>query len=78
MILEDLNSGIINIPPGFGKTVIALYIISKLKYKTLIIVHKDFLLSQWKDRIEQYLGNVTVGILKQNKMNLEETKLGIV
>ena len=65
---ELKNSGIINIPPGFGKTVIALYIISKLKYKTLIIVHKDFLLSQWKERIEQYLGNVTVGILKQNKI----------
>ena len=64
---EMVNSGIINIPPGFGKTVIALYIISRLKVKTLIVVHKDFLLSQWKERIEQYLGNVTVGILKQNK-----------
>ena len=64
---ELVNSGIINIPPGFGKTVIALYIISRLKVKTLIVVHKDFLLSQWKERIEQYLGNVTVGILKQNK-----------
>lgn len=69
---EMKNSGIINIPPGFGKTVIALYIISKLKYKTLIIVHKDFLLSQWKERIEQYLGNVTVGILKQNKIETDK------
>lgn len=65
---DSKNSGIINIPPGYGKTVIALYIISKMKMKTLIIVHKDFLLNQWKDRIEQYLGNVTVGILKQNRV----------
>lgn len=66
------NSGIINIPPGFGKTVIALYIISQMKMKTLIIVHKDFLLSQWKERIEQYLGNVTVGVLKQNKVESDK------
>jgi superfamily II DNA or RNA helicase len=69
---DMVNSGIINIPPGFGKTVIALYIISRLKVKTLIVVHKDFLLSQWKERIEQYLGNVTVGILKQNKAETDK------
>lgn len=69
---EHKNSGIINIPPGFGKTVIALYIISKLKVKTLIVVHKDFLLSQWKERIEQYLGNVSIGILKQKKVEIDK------
>lgn len=69
---ELKNSGIINIPPGFGKTVIALYIISQMKVKTLIVVHKDFLLSQWKERIQQYLGNVSVGILKQNKIETDK------
>ena len=28
-------------------TIMALYIISKLKLKTLVIVHKEFLLNQW-------------------------------
>jgi superfamily II DNA or RNA helicase len=60
------KGGILQLPPGWGKTVMALNIISQLKKKTLIIVHKDFLLKQWKERIEQYLQNVTVGIIKQN------------
>ena len=36
-------------------TVMGLNIISKLKKKTLIIVHKEFLLRQWLERIEQFL-----------------------
>lgn len=60
------RGGILQLPPGWGKTVMALNIISKLKVKTLIIVHKEFLMTQWKERIQQYLGNVSIGIIKQN------------
>ena len=34
--------GIISVPCGWGKTIMALYILSQLKRKTLIIVHKEF------------------------------------
>ena len=60
------RGGILQLPPGWGKTVMALNIIAKLKVKTLIIVHKEFLMTQWKERIQQYLGNVSIGIIKQN------------
>ena len=60
------RGGILQLPPGWGKTVMALNIISKLKVKTLIIVHKEFLMTQWKERIQQYLSNVSIGIIKQN------------
>lgn len=60
------KGGILQLPPGWGKTVMALYILCKLKVKTLIIVHKEFLMTQWKERIEQYVSNASVGILKQN------------
>lgn len=63
--------GILQLPPGFGKTVMALYIISKLRVKTLIIVHKEFLMNQWKERIAQYLPNCSVGIIKQNKVQVD-------
>ena len=33
----------------------ALYIAHKLKLKTLVVVHKEFLLNQWKERIKQFL-----------------------
>lgn len=63
--------GILQLPPGAGKTVMALYIICQLKVQTMIIVHKDFLLNQWKERIEQYVPDAKVGILRQKSI---ETK----
>ena len=52
-------------------TVCALYIISKLHTKTLVIVHKDFLMDQWKERISQFLPTAKVGIIKGSVCNVE-------
>tara|TARA_B110000261_G_C13073979_1_gene353316 strand:- start:162 stop:1601 length:1440 start_codon:yes stop_codon:yes gene_type:complete len=60
--------GILQLPPGWGKTVMALNIACTLRKKTMVIVHKEFLLKQWKERIEQYIPNARVGIIKQSKM----------
>ena len=43
-----------SIPPGGGKTVIAINYACRLGMKTLIIVHKSFLLDQWVERIQEY------------------------
>lgn len=56
--------GIISLSCGQGKTVIALNIMSKLSVRTLVVVHKDFLLNQWKERIEQFLPNARIGLVK--------------
>ena len=48
-------------------TVIALYLACHYKIKTLIIVHKTFLLNQWLERIKQFT-NASVGIIQQNKV----------
>jgi superfamily II DNA or RNA helicase len=63
--------GILQLPPGAGKTVMGLYITCHLKVKTLIIVHKEFLMNQWKERISQYVSNVNVGIIKQKKKEID-------
>ena len=63
--------GILQLPPGFGKTVLALYIASVLKVKTVVIVHKEFLMNQWIERIHQYLPRASVGILKQTKVETD-------
>lgn len=41
---------------GWGKTPSALWIISKLGVKTLIVVHKETLLEQWSKQIKFFLG----------------------
>lgn len=55
---------------GWGKTVMGIYIAKKQKRKTLVIVHKTFLLNQWKTRFEEFT-NAKVGIIQQNKIDIE-------
>jgi len=45
------------LPTGSGKTVCALHLISRLKVKPIIFVHKSFLMEQWKQRIAQFFGS---------------------
>jgi superfamily II DNA or RNA helicase len=63
--------GILQLPPGAGKTVMALYILCQLGVKTMIIVHKEFLLNQWKERIEQYIPHATIGMIKQSMVQVD-------
>ena len=67
---QGFGGGILQLPPGWGKTVMALYIVSMLKKKTLVIVHKDFLLKQWKDRIEQYIKDANIGIIRGKELDI--------
>ncbi len=57
-VMEELlkyNIGILCAATGFGKTVISAKIISKLKINTLILVNRNNLLEQWKDRLSYFL-----------------------
>ena len=47
--------GVLEAPTGFGKSVIGAYIIGALKAKTLIIVPKGALVSQWQESLERFL-----------------------
>ena len=62
--------GILNVFCGGGKTTMALYILAQLQKKTLIVVHKDFLLNQWKERIEQFLPTARIGLIKAKVTNV--------
>jgi len=70
--IKNQEGGTISLPPGRGKTVIACKLISDLKKKTLVVVHKTFLLNQWKNRIEQFLPKARVGIVQGAKMDVED------
>tara|TARA_Y100000389_G_C17468108_1_gene527608 strand:- start:3033 stop:4421 length:1389 start_codon:yes stop_codon:yes gene_type:complete len=65
------RGGIINVGCGFGKTVLALYIACQIKKKTLFIVHKDFLATQFAERAKQFVPNAKIGIIKQKKVDVE-------
>lgn len=38
---------------------------------TLVVVHKEFLMSQWVERIEEYLPGAKVGIAQQDQCDFE-------
>jgi hypothetical protein len=52
-ILENEN-GILQLSPGVGKTVITIYMIATRKKKSLILVHRDSLAEQWRDRFMDF------------------------
>ena len=56
---------------GFGKTTIALAVAAHYKLRTMIVVHKEFLAQQWKERIEQFCPGATVGIVQRDKVQVE-------
>lgn len=58
-------------------TIMALYIISKLKLKTLVIVHKEFLLNQWIEKINEFLPNAKIGKIQGQIIDIEDKDIVI-
>jgi superfamily II DNA or RNA helicase len=57
-------------------TVLSLYIASLFKVKTLVIVHKSFLLNQWKLRAEEFT-NANIGTIQRNNIDIENKQIVI-
>lgn len=68
---REVGGGVLSLPPGFGKTTMALAYAAHLKVRTMIIVHKEFLANQWKDRIGQFCPGATIGRVQQDKFEIE-------
>lgn len=65
------GGGLISVGCGQGKTVMALNILSRLSKKTLVVVHKEFLLNQWIERIQQFLPTAKIGKIQGKIMDTE-------
>ena len=65
------GGGLLSVPTGRGKTVLGLYLATQLKCRTLIVVHKEFLMNQWIERIKQYT-DCSIGKIQQNKVDINK------
>ena len=63
--------GVLSLPCGYGKTTVSLAIACKLGYRTMIVVHKQFLADQWRERIQQFCPGATIGIVQQDKKEID-------
>jgi superfamily II DNA or RNA helicase len=69
--------GIISVPCGFGKTIMAVYIACHFKKKTLFVSHKDFLNQQFLESVKQFVPNAKIGKIKQSKVDTENKEFVI-
>jgi hypothetical protein len=58
-------------------TVMALKIISEIRLKTLILVHKEFLMNQWIERIAEFLEGARVGKIQGPLFDIEDKDIVI-
>ena len=69
--IQTEGGGLLSVPTGRGKTVLGIYLATKLKCRTLIVVHKEFLMNQWIERIKQYT-DCSIGRIQQNKIDIDK------
>jgi len=74
---EQGGGGLLELPCAAGKTIDACYICSQLRVKTFIIVHKEFLLNQWIERIHQFLPTARVGRIQGATVDVENKDIVI-
>jgi hypothetical protein len=56
------RGGLLRAPPGWGKSAWSCALIDRLRVPALVIVHKEFLLNQWRKRLVEYLPGVQIGL----------------
>ena len=67
----EKGGGLLEVPCGRGKTVCALKIAADIGLKTIVIVHKGFLLNQWIERIQQFIPNAKIGKIQGKIIDVE-------
>ena len=68
---KQYASAILKLDCGVGKTVLSIYLAQKISRKTLVVVHRVNLLTQWKDEIEKYT-NAKVGLIHRKVIDVDD------
>lgn len=69
---KNIGGGILSVFCGWGKTFLAIYLAVEMRGKTLVLVHKEDLVQQWKDEITKFTnGTAKIGIIQQSKIEID-------
>ena len=74
---NGIGGGMLEIPCGEGKTVTALKIFSIIRLKTIVVVHKEFLVNQWTERIREFLPGTRIGKIQGTIIDIENKDIVI-
>jgi superfamily II DNA or RNA helicase len=72
--MNEKGGGLLSVPCGRGKTLMAIYIAHKLGLKTLVVTHKSFLLSQWKKQIKKFC-NIDTGTIRGKIIDIDKKEI---
>jgi len=70
--LMNHECGILQLAPGVGKTVITIYMIGERKLKSLVLVHRDSLVDQWRERFLEFTDLQRTDISRLSSDSFEE------
>ena len=67
--IRTIGGAVLSLGTGQGKTVCACHAIAELGTKTMVIVHKDVLKTQWTERIRQFLPHATISYVQGQSLD---------
>jgi superfamily II DNA or RNA helicase len=71
------RSGLLQAPPGWGKTFASCNLIARNNTRTLILVHTKLLFRQWLKELEEQLPNVKIGKIGDGLFSIEDVTVAI-
>ena len=71
-ILNRTGSVVLSLHTGFGKTVMALYLTSRIKERTIILCHRKIIIDQWMNSVIKYLPHASYAILGEDVKKKEK------
>jgi superfamily II DNA or RNA helicase len=74
---KTTGGGILCLSCGSGKTVLAIKTICELGVKALVVVSKEFLMDQWKERIQEFSPDAKIGTIRQKKIDIQDKDIVI-
>lgn len=75
ILTPPLHCGMLSAACGLGKTCMAIEIICQLGIKTAVLVHKEFLITQWIERISSFCPGLSTGKIQGDKMQIGNVTL---
>jgi len=69
---RPVGGGLLELPCAWGKTSASLYILAMLAKKTVVIIHKEFLMNQWIERIRQFLPDAKLGKIQGSVIDIAD------
>ena len=75
ILTPPLNCGMLSAACGLGKTCMAIEIICQMGIKTAVLVHKEFLITQWIERISSFCPELSTGKIQGDKMEIGDVTL---